>query len=285
MTRRSRMVRVRFGVLIGTACACACSSPPSSNAPLTAGQSLTPPEASACTSLGQEILKASADQAEPVPLVSFFGIAGVSDEEFAKRRQEYEACATPILAAMKEQLFGDEHLAAVEREARTQPDEKALDQQMEEEEASAWRQIDAATLQIAMRCGQQSGSFVRLNQYGGGTITATEVRAKAIYTDRDIIWPENAMPRIWRHRHLADGVYPTQTCASALPAARCVEHHDPIRYDPSFAEVPSIDDATSETQLVCRFIFRSKARGLDLNEIHGKGTLNLTTRMFHFVPD
>jgi hypothetical protein len=97
--------------------------------------------AATCTDLGQEILKASAGT---VPFRSFVGIAGVSDEEFAKRRKEYAACAAPLRAVVKEKLFGREHVSAVEKAARQQPDVTALDHQLEEENASSWQQMDAA---------------------------------------------------------------------------------------------------------------------------------------------
>jgi hypothetical protein len=223
-----------------------------------------------------------------VPLASFYGIAGASDEEFAKRRQEYEACATPILATVKEQLFGKKHVAAVEQAARKQPDVTALDHQLEEENLSGWHQIDAAVLRIAMQCGQQPGSFVRRYEYAGGNIIENgngDITISTAVPDVGDYVKKPSVPPIWWHRPVALDTYPIQTCASVQPTKPCVGYRDPIYYDPSFDGLPSIDDATNETQLVCRFSFAHRANGRDNNEVHGKGVLNLTTRQVQFIPE
>ena len=157
------------------ACICACSSSSPSNANPTAGQTVQA-IAATCTSLGQEILKGATDYPETGPLVSFVGTAGLSDEEFSKQRQEYAACAKPILATLKEQLFGGERLGAIESAARSQPDVTALDQLLEKENAADWRRIDSATLRIATQCGDHPGSYVRAYTYDNGTVTETVVR-------------------------------------------------------------------------------------------------------------
>ena len=89
---------------------------------------------------------------------------------------------------------------------------------------------------------------------------------------------------IWWHQPLERGFARPQNCLS-IRSGPCVDHHDPVYYELAFDLLPSVDDATDETQLVCRFTFRGKARGLDLNEIRGKGTLNRTTGTVQFVPD
>jgi hypothetical protein len=67
--------------------------------------------------------------------------------------------------------------------------------------------------------------------------------------------------------------------------AWAVRYHDPIHYELAFDLLPSLDNATNELQLVCRFTFSAKERGFGLDEIRGKGELNRTTRRVQFVPD
>src|SRR5688572_4006639 len=88
-----------FWVIVVSVCTCACFSPHPTPRGITLSHPIPVP--SDCTSLGQDILKGGTEYPGTGPLVSFVGIAGMSDADFAKRRQEYAACAKPILATLK----------------------------------------------------------------------------------------------------------------------------------------------------------------------------------------
>ena len=241
-----------------------------------------------CTSLGQEILRSSAEHAVTVPYRLFVGIAGASDEEFAQRRKEYAACATPIRATVKERLFSAEHVETVERAARRQPDVTAIDHQMEEENVSSWQQIDAATLRVAKECGQDPGSFVRIYEYADGNIVETNPSFTTLMTSHDVRFRHLGAPPIWwRRLDLAMGFFPIRNCVSYRPTEPCVNFRDPdpVIYESWFDSLPSLDPATSQTQLVCRFNFAGSATPSSDRSVRGKGTLDVKTRRVQFIPD
>jgi len=49
------------------------------------------------------------------------------------------------------------------------------------------------------------------------------------------------------------GFVPPLDCLS-IRSGPCIDHRDPIQYELGFESLPSVDDATSETQLVCKFV-------------------------------
>jgi len=189
---------------------------------------------------------------------------------------------------VKQQLFSDEHVRAIEQAARKQPDGTALDHLMEEENASAWQQIDTATLRVAMDCGRDPGSFVRRYEYASSNIVETNPSFTTIMTSHDVRFNHIPAPPIWRHRNLAMGFYPIRNCVSYRPTEPCVDYRDPYSdiHEIWFGSLPSIESTTSKTQLVCRFtFFADRATAFSDGTVRGQGTLDVTTRRVQFIPD
>jgi hypothetical protein len=107
-------------------------------------------------------------------------------------------------------------------------------------------------------------------------------------TSHDARFNHIAAPRIWSRRSdLAMGFYPIRNCVSYRPTEPCIDYHDPdyVIYESWLDSLPSSDDATSKTQLVCRFNFVGSVTASGDGSIRGKGTMDLTTRRVQFIPD
>jgi hypothetical protein len=208
-------------------------------------------------------------------LKSFLGIAGLSDEDFAKRRQEYRACAMPVLTTLREQLFGKERIAAIEEAA-------ALDRSLTEENAIGWKQVDAALEQIRLQCGQEPGDFVRRYTHRNNSVADEEFGLSVISMPRHRILVHGSIEELWWYQEEEKGFIYPQRCASGR-VAPCINYGDPIVYEMLFDALPTVEAATTPAQLVCHFTFGSNAGAIGNDRIRGKGTLEVATGQVKFI--